>query len=199
VDEARRNGGGGGFAEESGQIGGHTGKEVRVPRAGRRGGFAPVSPGGFIEPHTAWHGVPATVLYAMYQNAADPLLSPRPSRYRRRRCRRSRTAIVTLRGNILHFKAARALTESAYSKRAGCAHPPRDDLHQHEVQWTERKLPLMPFRHGRWRCDSKKAIYIQISRGFRPMKPKRHKVDISVGIIPLARRYRRCGTADSRG
>jgi len=47
-----------------------------VPRAGRRGGFAPVSPGGFIEPHTAWHGVPATVLYAMYQNAADPLLPP---------------------------------------------------------------------------------------------------------------------------
>lgn len=47
-----------------------------TPRAGRRGGFAPVSPGGFIEPHTAWYGVPATVLYAMYQNAADP----RPSR-----------------------------------------------------------------------------------------------------------------------
>lgn len=58
--------------EESGQVGGHMGKEVRVPRAGRRGGFAPVSPGGFIEPHIAWHGVPATVLYAMYQNAADP-------------------------------------------------------------------------------------------------------------------------------
>lgn len=77
VAERRR-----GFAEKSGQIGGHTGKEVRVPRAGRRGGFAPVSPGGFIEPHTAWHGVPATVLYAMYQNAADPW----PSRYRRRQC-----------------------------------------------------------------------------------------------------------------
>lgn len=58
--------------EESGQIGGHMGKEVRVPRASRRGGFAPVSPGGFIEPHIAWYGVPATVLYAMYQNAADP-------------------------------------------------------------------------------------------------------------------------------
>lgn len=27
-------------------------KEVRVLCAGRRGGFAPVSPGGFIEPHT---------------------------------------------------------------------------------------------------------------------------------------------------
>lgn len=75
-----------GPVEKSGQIGGHTGKEVRVPRAGRRGGFAPVSPGGFIEPHTAWYGVPATVLYAMYQNAADP----RPSRYRRRRRRRRR-------------------------------------------------------------------------------------------------------------
>lgn len=48
------------------------GKEVRVPRASRREGFAPVSPGGFIEPHIAWYGVPATVLYAMYQNAADP-------------------------------------------------------------------------------------------------------------------------------
>lgn len=65
--------------EESGQIGGHMGKEVRVPRAGRRGGFAPVSPGGFIEPHIAWYGVPATVLYAMYQNAADP----RPSLVRK--------------------------------------------------------------------------------------------------------------------
>lgn len=67
----------------------HTGKEVRVPRA-RRGGFAPVSPGGFIEPHTAWYGVPATVLYAMYQNAADP--RP-PSLVRERRY-----------GDILHFK-----------------------------------------------------------------------------------------------
>lgn len=65
--------------EESGQIGGHMGKEVRVPRASRRGGFAPVSPGGFIEPHIAWYGVPATVLYAMYQNAADP----RPSLVRK--------------------------------------------------------------------------------------------------------------------
>lgn len=70
---------GGGGVEESGQIGGHMGKEVRVPRAGRRGGFAPVSPGGFIEPHIAWYGVPATVLYAMYQNAADP----RPSLVRK--------------------------------------------------------------------------------------------------------------------
>lgn len=65
-------GGEGTGVEESGQIGGHMGKEVRVPRASRRGGFAPVSPGGFIEPHIAWYGVPATVLYAMYQNAADP-------------------------------------------------------------------------------------------------------------------------------
>lgn len=108
---------------KSGQIGGHTGKEVRVPRAGRRGGFAPVSPGGFIEPHTAWYGVPATVLYAMYQNAADP----RPSRYRRRRNyrrrRRRRRRLATaddvarsqtvtpLYRDILHFKPpfARAL------------------------------------------------------------------------------------------
>lgn len=115
----------------SGQIGGHTGKEVRVPRAGRRGGFAPVSPGGFIEPHTAWYGVPATVLYAMYQNAADP----RPSRYRRRRNHRrrrrsaavaaadgvARSQTVTRRyGDILHFKPpfARALQARRTSFRA---------------------------------------------------------------------------------
>lgn len=84
VDKSQGRGGRGEVdtGEESGQIGGHTGKEVRVPRAGRRGGFAPVSPGGFIEPHTAWYGVPATVLYAMYQNAADPRLP---------RCRRRRS------------------------------------------------------------------------------------------------------------
>lgn len=95
VDKSRKGEGEGervDTGEESGQIGGHTGKEVRVPRAGRRGGFAPVSPGGFIEPHTAWYGVPATVLYAMYQNAADP----RPPWCRRRRRRSFANSLTPL-------------------------------------------------------------------------------------------------------
>lgn len=36
--------------------------------AAHKGSFAPVNPSGFIEPHRAWHGIPATLLYAMHQN-----------------------------------------------------------------------------------------------------------------------------------
>lgn len=46
--------------------------EVTWGCAAHKGSFAPVSPSGFIEPHRAWHGIPATPLYAMYQNSADP-------------------------------------------------------------------------------------------------------------------------------
>lgn len=45
--------------------------EVMRGCAAHKGSFAPVSPSGFIEPHRALHGIPATLLYAMYQNAVD--------------------------------------------------------------------------------------------------------------------------------
>lgn len=46
--------------------------EVTWGCAAHKGSFAPVNPSGFIEPHRAWHGIPATLLYAMYQNTVDP-------------------------------------------------------------------------------------------------------------------------------
>lgn len=42
--------------------------EVTWGCAAHKGSFAPVNPSGFIEPHRAWHGIPATLLYAMHQN-----------------------------------------------------------------------------------------------------------------------------------
>lgn len=65
-DEKRRDRTGRGTGMEVGRY------EVTWGCAAHKGSFAPVSPSGFIEPHRAWHGIPATLLYAMYQNAADP-------------------------------------------------------------------------------------------------------------------------------
>lgn len=49
--------------------------EVTWGCAAHKGSFAPVNPSGFIEPHRAWHGIPATLLYAMHQNTGGSQLS----------------------------------------------------------------------------------------------------------------------------
>lgn len=68
---SRRGTVGHGVEEKRGTEVGRPWDHVRL-RTAHKGSFASVSPPGFIEPHGAWHGVPATVLYAMYQNATHP-------------------------------------------------------------------------------------------------------------------------------
>lgn len=70
--------GGNEYLENRYRTGSETGNgsgQVTWGCAAHKGSFAPVNPSGFIEPHRAWHGIPATLLYAMHQNTGGSQLS----------------------------------------------------------------------------------------------------------------------------